>query len=135
MAKNKVKDFLYEKESYKIRGACFEVWKNFGGAFKEKIIDKALTKSLQKRGLTLENQKRIDIYFEDEKMGTYVPDKIINDCILLELKSKQFITKQDIDQFWKYLKGSEYKLGFLINFGPNELTIKRIVYDTARKSR
>lgn len=134
MSQKLVKDFLYEKESYKIRGACFDVWKSFGGAFKEKVIDRALTKALEKRGLRVENQKRIDIYFEGEKMGTYVPDKIINNCILLELKAKQFLTKQDIDQFWKYLKGSQYKLGFLINFGPNKLTIKRIVYDTARRS-
>jgi len=131
---NKVKDFLYEKESYKIRGACFDVWKNFSGAFKESVIDKSLTISLEKQGLRVEEQKRIDIYFENKKVGTYVPDKIINDCILLELKAKQFITKQDIDQFWKYLKGSEYKLGFLINFGPDKLTIKRIVYDTARRN-
>lgn len=131
---HKVKDFLYEKESYQIRGACFDVWKSFGGAFKEKIIDRALTKSLEKKGLKVEEQKRIDIYFEDEKVGIYVPDKIINNCILLEIKAKQFITRQDIDQFWKYLKGSQYKLGFLINFGPDKLTIKRIVYDTARKS-
>lgn len=131
---HKVKDFLYEKESYEIRGACFDVWKSFGGAFKEKIIDRALTKSLEKKGLKVEEQKRIDIYFEDEKVGIYVPDKIINNCILLEIKAKQFITRQDIDQFWKYLKGSQYKLGFLINFGPDKLTIKRIVYDTARKS-
>lgn len=130
---NKVIDFLYEKESYEIRGACFDVWKSFGGAFKETIVDRALTKSLEKRGLIVENQKRINIYFEDEKVGTYVPDKIINKRVLLELKSKQFITKQDIDQFWKYLKGSQYKLGFLINFGPDKLTIKRIVYDTARR--
>jgi len=128
----KVKDFLYENESYKIRGACFDVWKSFGGAFKESIIDKALTKALSKQGLKVDEQKRIDIYFENEKVGTYVPDKIINDCILLELKAKQFITKQDIDQFWKYLKGSKYKLGFLINFGPDKLIIKRIVYDSAR---
>jgi len=134
MEKNKVKDFLYENESYKIRGACFDVWKNFGGAFKEKIIDNSLTKALEKRGLKVENQKRIDIYFENKKVGTYIPDKVINDCIIIELKAKQFITKQDIDQFWKYLKGSHYKLGFLINFGPDKLTIKRIVYDLARKS-
>lgn len=133
MINNKVENFLYEDESYKIRGACFDVWKNFGGAFKEKIIDKSLTIALEKRGLMVEEQKRIDIYFENKKVGTYVPDKIVNGCVLLELKSKQFITKQDIDQFWKYLKGSEYKLGFLINFGPNELIIKRVVYDTARK--
>ena len=128
----KVKDFLYENESYKIRGACFDVWKSFSGAFKESIIDKALTKALAKQGLKVDEQKRIDIYFENEKVRTYVPDKIINDCILLELKAKQFITKQDIDQFWKYLKGSKYKLGFLINFGPDKLIIKRIVYDSAR---
>lgn len=133
MAKKLVKDFLYEKESYNIRGACFDVWKAFGGAFKERAIDKALTKSLEKRRLKVEDQKRIHIYFEGEKVGTYVPDKIINDCILLEIKVKSFLTKQDIDQFWKYLKGSQYKLGFLINFGSTKLMIKRIVYDTARK--
>jgi len=133
MVKKKVPDFLYEKESYLIRGACFDVYKTFGGAFKEKAIDRALTKALEKRELKVEEQKRIDIYFENEKVGTYVPDKIINDCVLLEIKVKPFLTKQDIDQFWKYLKGSTYKLGFLINFGPTKLEIKRIVYDTARK--
>jgi GxxExxY protein len=133
MVKKKVADFLYEKESYLIRGACFEVYKTFGGAFKEKIVDRALTKALEKQELKVEEQKRIDIYFDDEKVGTYVPDKIINNCILLEIKVKSFLTKQDIDQFWKYLRGSKYKLGFLINFGPTKLEIKRVVYDTARK--
>ena len=132
MARAKVKDFLYEQESYEIRGACFDVYKAFGGAFKEKVIDRALTKALQKRGLKVESQKRIDIYFEDEKVGMYVPDKIVNECILVELKAKPFLTKQDIDQFWKYLRGSEYKLGFLVNFAPARLEIKRIVYEKAR---
>ena len=127
-------NLLYEEESYKIRGACFDVWKVFGGAFKERAIDKALTKSLAKRGLKVEEQKRINIYFENEKVGTYVPDKIVNDSIILEVKVKPFLTRQDTDQFWKYLKGSQYKLGFLINFGL-KLTIKRIVYDTARYQR
>ena len=131
----KVKDFLYEKESYEVRGACFEVYKAFGGAFKEKVIDRALTKSLEKRGLKVDEQKRINVYFENEKVGIYVPDKIINDCILLEIKAKPFLTKPDIDQFWKYLRGSKYKLGFLINFGPTKLEIKRIVYDKARYQR
>lgn len=131
--KNRVSDFLYEKESYQIRGACFEIYKTFGGAFKEKIIDRALTKALKKRGLKVEDQKRIDVYFNEEKVGSYVPDKIVNQNILLELKAKPFLTKQDIDQFWKYLKGSKYKLGFLINFSPMRLELKRIVYDKARK--
>lgn len=132
MTKKKVPDFLFEKDSYEIRGACFDVYKTFGGAFKEKIIDRALTEALKKRGLKVEDQKRIDIYFEGKKVGTYVPDKIINNSILLEIKVKSFLTKQDVDQFWKYLRGSEYKLGFLINFGSSKLIIKRIVYDRAR---
>ena len=126
-------DFLYKDITYDIRGACFWVWKEFRGAFKESIIDKALTKELTKRGRKVDNQKRIDIFYDNEKVGTYIPDKIIDDKVLLELKCKQFITKQDIDQFWKYLKGSHYKLGLLINFGPKNLEIKRVVYDTARK--
>lgn len=135
MSKRLVKDFLYEQESYNIRGACFDVYKTFGGAFKEKAVDRALTKALEKRGLKVDNQKRIDICFEGEKVGAYVPDKIVNNRILLEIKAKSFLTKQDIDQFWKYLRGSEYKLGFLINFSPTKLEIKRIVYDKARYQR
>lgn len=122
---------LYPDESYQIRGACFWVWKEFGSAFKESIIDKSLTKELRKRGLKVDDQKRINIFYQGEKVGVYVPDKIINDKIIIELKAKPFLHKQDIKQFWHYLKGTKYKLGFLINFG-NKLEIKRIVYDTAR---
>lgn len=134
MTPKKVKDFLYEQESYAVRGACFEVWKEFKGMFKESVIDKALNIALESKGLKVESQKRIDIYFKGKKVGTYVPDKIVNGVILIELKAKPFITKQDIEQFWKYLKGSNYKLGFLINFSPTRLQIKRVVYDTARKT-
>lgn len=88
---------------------------------------------MEERGLSVESQKIIYIYFKDKKVGTYIPDKIINNIILIELKSKSFTTKQDIEQFWRYLKGSNYKLGFLINFSPSDLQIKRVVHDTARK--
>ena len=127
-----VKDFLYEEESYLIRGACFEVWKQFKGMFKESVVDNALTIALEEKGLNVESQKRINIYFKGKKVGTYVPDKIVNSKILIELKSKEFTTKQDLETFWNYLKGSDYKLGFFINFSPTKLDIKRVVYDTAR---
>jgi GxxExxY protein len=123
---------LYEEDSYKIRGACYEVWKAFGGAFKEKVIDKALQISLKEKQLAIETQKRIDLFFKNVKVGTYIPDIIVNGRIIIELKCKPFLTKGDIDQFWKYLKGTEYKLGFLINFSPTKLEIKRIIYDTAK---
>jgi len=129
---NKVENFLYEKESYQVRGACMDVWKQFKGMFKESVIDNSLTIALEERGLKVDSQKRINIYFHNKKVGTYIPDKVINDIIIFELKSKDFLTKQDEEQFWNYLQGSEYKLGFLVNFSPKKLDIRRVVYDTAR---
>lgn len=128
----KREDFLYEKESYDIIEACKEVWKDFGGSFKEVIIDRALEIALKERGYGIESQKRIDIYFKNQKVGVYIPDKIINGIILLELKCKPFLTKEDERQFWHYLKASPYKLGFLINFSPKRLEFKRRIYDKAR---
>ena len=128
MTKNKVPDFLYEAESFKIRGACFKVFNALGGGIKENIIERALIKELINLKMNIKNQERIDIFYDNEKIGTYIPDLIINDKILIELKTKPFISKEDEKQFWGYLKESKYKLGFLINFGPNKLTIKRFVY-------
>jgi len=126
-------EFLYKEQTYKIRGACFKIWREFGGAFKESIIDKALTEELLKNGFIVENQKRIDIYYNNKKIGTYIPDKIIDSIILLELKCKPFITREDKKQFWYYLKASSYKLGLLINFGSKNLEIHRRIYDKARQ--
>lgn len=133
MATKKGEALLYEDITYKIRGACFSVWKEFGGAFKESIIDNALTEELRQQGLAVDNQKHIAIHYGGRKVGTYVPDKIINGTILLEIKCKPFLTREDERQFWLYLKASDYKIGLLANFGSRKLEIQRRVYDLARK--
>lgn len=133
MVKRIVKDFLYEELSYKIRGACFKVYNALGGGIKENIIVRALTKELITQELTVENQARINVVYNNEKIGTYIPDLVINDKIIIEVKSKPYLTKEDEKQFWGYLKGSEYQLGFLICFSPRKLIIKRYVH-TNKKS-
>jgi GxxExxY protein len=60
---------------------------------------------------------------------------IVNGIILVELKRKPFLTKQDGQQFWYYLKATPYKLGYLINFGDKGLEIKRRIYDKARQAQ
>ena len=58
---------------------------------------------------------------------------LINEEVLVELKAKPFIHKEDQEQFWHYLKNSDYRLGFLINFGrPGGVQIIRRVYDKSR---
>ena len=121
-------DLLYRDESYKIRGACFKVYDALGGGIQEKVIERALLKELLAKELEVKTQVRIDIFYQGEKIGTYIPDLVVNDKIVIEVKSKPALTKEDEKQFWGYLKNSEYKLGFLVNFSPAELIIKRFIH-------
>jgi GxxExxY protein len=128
-------ELLYKQLSYEVQGAIFEVYKQLGCSFKESAYDNSLFEELNSiRKLVVERQKRIDIYFKGKKVGSYVPDLIIENKIILEIKGKSFLTKQDTAQFWNYLKGSKYKVGYLINFGkPGGVEMIRRVYDTARQ--
>jgi len=121
-------ELLYEDESYKIRGACFNVYNALGGGLQEKIIERALVQELLSKGLEVENQSKINILYKGKKIGVYIPDILVNKKIIVEIKSKPFITKEDEKQFWSYLKGSKYKLGFLVVFSPAELIIKRFIH-------
>ena len=87
--------FLYQDETYKIRGACFRVWKEFGGAFKESVIERSLVIEFQELGFNIDSQKKIPLYYKQKHVGTYIPDIVIDDKILIELKSKPFITRKD----------------------------------------
>lgn len=82
--------FLYEWQSRLIYDACHEVWRQFGGSFKETVIDKALTIALKARNLTVEDQKRVELFFNGEKVGTYVIDKVVDNKIIIEMKCKIF---------------------------------------------
>ena len=91
MPKKKVDDFLYEQESYKIRGACFQVYNVLGGGIKEKIIERALSAELRKQRMKVGHQVRVQMSYQGEKIGTYIPDLVVNDNIMIELKSKPFL--------------------------------------------
>ncbi|OGH90451.1 MAG: hypothetical protein A2507_00715, partial [Candidatus Magasanikbacteria bacterium RIFOXYD12_FULL_33_17] len=91
---------IYEQETYKIRGSCFKIWQEFGGAFKESIVENALKIELEELGFEVESQKRFPIYYKNKKVGIYIPDIIVDNKILIELKSKEFVTKGDQKTFW-----------------------------------
>lgn len=132
--RRKITKLLYEKESYLIRGACFDLYKELGNGHKESVYQKGLFHLLKEKDLIVEKEKRIPVKIDGVCLGNYTPDFVINDLILVELKAKSFTTVQDKKQFWHYLKATEYKLGLLINFGkPGGVEIIRRVYDTARK--
>ena len=124
---------LYEQESYVIIGGAFEIYKKFRNRHKEKVYLRAFISYLKNKGFSVEVEKQVPIYFNNEKVGIYVPDIVVNNHFFIELKCKPRITVEDTKQFWYYLKATDYKVGFLINFGSsNGVEIIRRVYDSAR---
>jgi len=121
----KVENFLYEDLSYKIRGACFNVHNNLGGGHKEIIYQKALTLEFKKLDINFEREKSLTINYDDVKVGIYRPDFVINDSILIEIKAVDFMPKEYEIQLLNYLKSTKLPLGFLINFGPKKVEIRR----------
>jgi GxxExxY protein len=125
-------DLLYPELSYKIVGAIFEVWKKLGPAFKENVYQRALAEEFKIRGVPFQGQKVIPIYYNNKKVGSYTPDFLIDDKILIEIKHLPRLTFKENKQVWYYLKGTPYKLLLLVNFGGQKLEIKRRIYDKAR---
>jgi GxxExxY protein len=129
------KGFLFPEESYQIRGACFAVYKKLRNTQKESVYGRSLFIELKNRGLRVEKEKQLPVFYSGKKVGIYIPDLLVNESILIELKAKPFLHKKDLQQFWYYLKNSQFRLGFLVNFGePDGVKIVRRVYDTKRSS-
>ena len=127
-------ELLYKEESYIIQGVAFDIYKKFRNRHKEKVYQNAFYLGLKNKGLAVEKEKRIDILYNDKKVGTYVPDLVVSDIIFIELKIKPRLTQEDIRQFWYYLKASGYRLGYLINFGaPDGVQIVRKIYGYSQK--
>ena len=120
-------DFLFKEITHKIIGAAFEVYKELGYGFLEKVYEKALLIELRSKGLKAENQKFIRILYKDESVGDYVADILVEDKRIVELKAeKEYNTKHEA-QLINYLKATQLKVGLLINFGEKLCKPKRIV--------
>lgn len=126
------KDFLYPELTYKVRGAIFAVWKELDPAFKETVYQKALESEFSKREIPFVSQKQVNILYDNKKIGIYKPDFAVDEKVLIELKVLPRLTSLEEKQLWYYLKGTEYKLAMLVNFGASRLQIKRWIYDNAR---
>lgn len=132
---NNMTGLLEPDLSYKIRGCIFNVSNKYGRGLKENIYQKALAEEFAKAKLKFEQQKRINIYsFETgKKLGTYVPDFVVEGKIIVEIKASNFTTRHDIEQQRSYLRVSVYEIAYLVNFCTDKLDIKRSIHTNDRK--
>ena len=123
----------YREITETIIGCAYRVYNKMGFGFLESVYEKCLLIELRKAGLDAESQKPITVYYEDEIVGEFVADIIVNDTIILELKSVRRIIKAHEVQLVNYLVATGKQMGLILNF--DELVKSRKLGDTVKSSR
>ena len=111
--------------TYIINGAIFEVMRELGGGFLEKIYEKALMVELRNRGLKAESQVPIKVKYKGIEVGEYFADILVEDQVILEIKAVDSLQKIHEAQILNYLKATGMKIGLLVNFKHPKAEIKR----------
>jgi GxxExxY protein len=130
-----VDKILHKDLSEKTVKMFIEVSQKYGHLHKEKVYQKACEEWLEQNNFSYTSQPRIDIVSLDtgEKFTTYIPDLLINELILIELKAQDYLPKKLISQLEQYLKASKYEVGYLVNFGKPKADWHRRIYTNDRK--
>ena len=111
----------------KIIGCAIEVHKTLGPGFKESAYENALICELTKLGLKYEKQKLINISYKGAKVGRYRLDLVIDDKIIVDLKTVKNFNAEDKKRLLSYLKATNKRIGLLINFAKPTIEIKRLI--------
>ena len=121
-------DLLFKDECYAIIGACMKVHTTLGSGFLESVYSEALCKELEKRKIPFVKEKKLELFYEGERLKKYFKaDFICFESIVVEIKSKTTLLKIDEQQTVNYLKATESQLGLLVNFGEKSLKYKRFI--------
>ena len=113
--------------TYKINGAIFEVNRELGAGFLEKVYENALFLELKKMGLKAERQVPITVNYKGQEVGEYYADMIVEDQIIIEMKAIEALQKIHEAQLLNYLKATGIKTGLLVNFTHPKAEIRRFV--------
>jgi GxxExxY protein len=115
----------YEDITQIIIGSAYKVYNTLGFGFLESVYKKAMVIELRKNNLSLEEEKPIKVFYEDYVIGDFYVDLLVQDEVVVELKSVQNLIKEHEVQLVNYLNGGKKEIGLLINFGPRQVEVRR----------
>lgn len=116
----------------KIIGIFYDVYNELGYGFLESIYHGSLVIALRETGLAVGEQIRIPVWFRNHKVGEFRADMLIENSVLLELKSTRVLEPAHEAQLLHYLKSTEIEVRLLLNFGPRP-QFRRLLFDNDRK--
>lgn len=109
---------VYEEETYKILGACFEVYKEKGCGFLEAVYQECLEIEFEIQELLFQSRSELQLTYKERILKQkYIPDFICFGKIILEIKAVTKLSDEHRAQVHNYLKATGYKVGLLVNFG------------------
>jgi GxxExxY protein len=110
----------------------YKVYNTLGYGFLEKVYENAMMYEFKKAGIPAVSQAPIAVMYEDEIMGEYSADILVDDKVIVELKAAKSLAPDHKAQLLNYLKATDKEVGLLLNFGPKP-EISRKVFDNNRK--
>ena len=115
----------YKKITAKIIGCAFTVFNHMGSGYMESVYENCLLIELKKSGLAVKSQHPIKVMYENQIVGHFIADPIIEELIIVELKAVSQLTIIHEAQLVNYLISTGINVGLLINFGSEKVQIKR----------
>lgn len=111
----------------KIIGCAYRVYNKMGHGFLESVYEKCLMIKLKKVGLQAESQKSITVEYEGESVGEFFADIVVEESVILELKSVKQIVRAHEIQLVNYLVATGLEVGLILNFAEKKVEVKRKV--------
>jgi len=113
----------------RIISCVYRVSNTLGSGFLEKVYENALAIDLRKNDLKVEQQHSIRVFYKNEPVGDFAADLLVEDCVIVELKSARALDDVHSAQCLNYLKATGLRVCLLVNFGRPRAEVKRIVLD------
>ena len=120
-------DYPHREVTEKIIGAAFEVHREVGPGFLEKVYETALIQELKEGGVHAQGQAEITVSYEGQPIGSYYADIFVDGRVICEIKAVQTLAAAHEAQLLHYLKATATEVGLLLNFGADRVQVKRLV--------
>ena len=120
-------NIIYKELSYKIVELALEVHNELGCGFLEKVYENALMVLFDREKVPARQQAPADVYFQGKAIGQYFADILVDNKVILELKTVDVIANIHTAQVLNYLRATGMKLGMILNFGKPSFEYKRLV--------
>lgn len=130
-----MKNFPHQELTRSIIGIYYNVYNELGFGFLEKVYHKALIIELKKNGYKIDSEKKVNVYYKNEIVGEYIPDIIIDEAVIVELKCVEYLTDIHENQLLNYLKATDCEVGLILNFGKDPQFIRKIFTNDLKKKK